>query len=411
MGLPSALSSRAARITMVMSCWFTGMGVLLPFLPRWLEVERGLDGAQIGIVLASAQLARIATGPVIAFWGDGAADRRLPLRLLSLAAIAAYAGFFFVARDFVALLVFGFLALTLTQSLVPFIEAATLRATAAGRLSYGIARGIGSSAFIAGNVIGGLLIARFGVEVVVAWMLSSLVLCALTSWFGLERDAAPGDDSARAAGVRWEAAKQLLRRRRFVLVIVACGLIQAAHAFYYGFSTMVWRAQGVDAGTIGLLWAFGTATEVAFLWSLPVIERRLSPQILILLGAAGALVRWTAFGFAPTGMILWPLQMLHALTFAAAHVGAMRLIYREAPEMGAAVAQTLYASLSGGLLIGAAMVGSGFLYDLVGARGYWAMAAMAALGGVFALMLLADDTRERRNMRSPQTRTACDNQP
>ena len=44
--------------------------------------------------------------------------------------------------------------------------------------------------------------------------------------------------------------------------------------------------------------------------------------------------------------------LLTALSFAAVHVGAMRLIYREAPESAAGLAQTLYAALASGLLMG-----------------------------------------------------------
>src|SRR5690606_33678255 len=62
------LASRAARVTLVMSCLYTAAGVTLVFLPRWLEVERGLTGAEIGAVLSLAQLARIITGPAIAHW-------------------------------------------------------------------------------------------------------------------------------------------------------------------------------------------------------------------------------------------------------------------------------------------------------------------------------------------------------
>jgi PPP family 3-phenylpropionic acid transporter len=93
-------------------------------------------------------------------------------------------------------------------------------------------------------------------------------------------------------------------------------------------------------------------------------------------------------GFAPLGWVLWPLQAMHVLSFAAVHVGAMRLLYREAPEHSAAMAQTLYAVMSGGLLMGASTLLSGYLYDLGGAVGYWAMAALAAVGGALALFLL-----------------------
>ena len=146
-----------------MSCLYAAAGVILVFLPRWLEAERGLSGAEIGAVLSLPQLARIVVGPLIAHWADGAPDRRTPLRIISIATVAAYAVFFFLASGFWQLLIFGLVALSLSQSMTPLIEAATLRATAEGRIPYGVARGIGSVAFIFANVLGGLLVARFGV--------------------------------------------------------------------------------------------------------------------------------------------------------------------------------------------------------------------------------------------------------
>lgn len=390
---PPLTATPAARVTLVMSALFAAAGVILVFLPRWLEGERGLSGEQIGAVLSLAQLARIGTGPVIAFWADGLPDRSAALRYGALAALAAYTAFFFLPQDFWSLLAVGFVALSLTQGLTPLVEAAVLRATQQGPINYGVARGIGSIAFIIANIAGGVLVARFGLDAVIAWVLSSLALLAASSWLGLPRERV----ERTVRGARADAIWQLLRNRRYLILIFACGLIQSGHAFFYGFSTLVWRGQGVAPETIGVLWAFGVAVEVAFLWSLTPIERRISPEVLILIGAAGGALRWIAMGFAPIGWILWPLQALHALSFAAAHVGAMRLIFREAPENAAAMAQTLYAALSAGLLMGAATLLSGRLYDWVGAQGYWAMAALAATGGAIALLLLAPRPRQARS--------------
>lgn len=367
-----------------MSCLFATSGVVLVFLPRWLEVERGLTGAQIGVVLSLAQAARILTGPLIAYWADGARDRRTPLRVISLAALAGYAAFFFFAQGFWALLVSGFVALSLSQAMTPLVEAAALRATAQGKISYGTARAMGSMAFIMANVAGGVLIARFGLGAVAAWVIAGLAAAAASSWLGLHPDTVRGEagESARRGGL-----KDLLRNQRFLVLIVSCGLIQSAHGFYYGFSTLVWRGQGLSPELVGVLWAFGVAVEVVFLLSLPFIERRASAETLIIAGAAGALLRWSVLGFGPTGPILWPLQALHALSFAAAHIGAMRLIYREAPDESAGMAQTLYAALSGGVLMGAATLLSGVLYDRAGAGGYWAMALITLAGGLLALQL------------------------
>lgn len=373
-----------------MACLFSSSGVILVFLPRWLEVERHLAGAEIGLVLSLAQLARIFTGVAIASWADSVADRRTPLRFISIAALATYAGFFFLAQGFWELLAWGFVALSLTAAMTPLVEAATLRATAQGKLPYGVARGIGSIAFIFANVAGGVLVARFGVGAAVVWILGALASVVLSSWGALGADPAP----ARAQHTsRFSGLTTLLRSRRYLILIISCGLIQSGHAFYYGFSTLVWRGQGIPADIVGLLWGFGVVVEVLFLWSLAPIERRVSPEALILAGAAGGIVRWSLMGFAPTGLLLWPLQALHVLSFAAAHVGAMRLLYREASESSAAMAQTLYAATSSGILMGLATLLSGALYDAVGAQGYWAMAAIVAVGGALALLLLNPSRR------------------
>jgi PPP family 3-phenylpropionic acid transporter len=311
------------------------------------------------------------------------------------AAVLAYAVFFFLARDFWSLLATGFVALSLTQAATPLIEAAALRATAEGKISYGIARGIGSVTFIIANIAGGVLIARFGLGAVVAWTLTLLSLAALSAWGVLK----PDPPRAPTAAARLAALRLLLRSRRFLILVFACGLIQSGHAFYYSFSVIVWRGQEIPADVVGVLWAFGVVIEVALLWSLTAIERRITPEALILIGAGGGFLRWLALGFAPTGFVLWPLQALHALSFAAAHVGAMRLLYREAPESGAAMAQNIYAALSSGMLMGAATLLSGVLYDAVGARGYWAMAALALSGGALALLLVP--ARERAPEATP----------
>jgi PPP family 3-phenylpropionic acid transporter len=303
-----------------MSALFGTTGVLLVFLPRWLEVERGLSGAEIGAILSLAQFARVLTGPLIAYRADRARDRATPLKIIALAAVFAYAAFFFLAQGFWPLLVLGFIALSLTQSMTPLIEAATLRATHEGKISYGFARGIGSVAFIAANVLGGIVISRFGLIAVVVWVLSGLTLMAAASGFGLRRDPPP----PRPYVVRAGGIGELLGNRRFLVLIIACGLIQAAHGFYYSFSTLVWRGQGISPELVGLLWAFGVAVEVAFLWCLSWFERRTTPEALILLGAGAAVARWFVMGFAPLGWVLWPLQAMHVLSFAAVHVGAMR---------------------------------------------------------------------------------------
>jgi len=85
--------------------------------------------------------------------------------------------------------------------------------------------------------------------------------------------------------------------------------------------------------------------------------------------------------------LLFPLQALHTLTFAATFLAGLRLIERLAPPRSASTAQAVSSSVSGGVLIGLATLASGALYDAVGAKGYLLMAALAAAGLAGAVRL------------------------
>src|SRR5262245_4488812 len=122
----------------------------------------------------------------------------------------------------------------------------------------------------------------------------------------------------------------------------------------------------------------------------------LAPTTLIMLGAAGAVVRWSAMAFDPPTALLPPLQCLHALSFGATHLGALGFMARAAPAELGATAQG-YLAVALGLVMAAAMGISGLLYARWGGLAYGAMALAAAAGGVFALAAhrLTDGTQRQ----------------
>lgn len=384
----SILDEPVARLTLSMSALFCGSGALLPFLPRWLEEERGLTGLEIGAVASAAQLARIVVGPLIATWADGFPDRRTPIRLLALASLGLYA-LFFLSDGLLALFTLSFLAASMMQALTPLIEGGALRWSQTGRIPFGVARGIGSAGFILGNVAGGALIALYGPNMVALWLLASMAIVVATAFAGLKPDPAPANAKSLGYRGRLKLGLAFATTPRFARILFGAGFIQAAHAFFYSFSSLAWRAQGFSDATTGLLWAFAVGVEIWFLVMLPQIEKRMTPEAMLVIGGAAAVLRWMLMALAPPLWALWPLQALHALSFAAVHVGALRLILREAPEEVSGLAQTFYAALASGILIGLATLLSGSLYDAFGAGGYWAMAGVAAIGLVLVAPLAA----------------------
>ncbi len=85
--------------------------------------------------------------------------------------------------------------------------------------------------------------------------------------------------------------------------------------------------------------------------------------------------------------VIGALQLLHALTFGASHLGAMHFLSRAVPPAAAASAQTLFAAMSSGIGGGLVMLGAGVFYAAYGGGAYLFMAALSAAGLLGALKL------------------------
>lgn len=391
----SPATSAVRRLSAFYGVMFLVSGASLPYLPVWLRAE-GLNGAEIGVVLALPLLARAVTGPALAVWADGFRERRTPLIVLAAAATAAYAGLG-LSEGFAAHAAFWFVGATAMAAVLPLTDVIGLRLAKRWGASFGRPRAAGSASFIVANLVLGAALTTGPAWLVLAWLGAAGTATVLTAAFVLPRE--PVHEAAGEAPTgraRLQGLGQLFRRRRFMLVIVSAGLIQAAHGFHYAFSALVWRGQGISEGVTGALWAGGVLAEIAFLWTSESWRRRLGPEHLLALSGAVAVLRWTIAGFAPPLAVLAPLHLLHALTFAGTYVASTRLVDLTSPPESASAAHTLSASLQSGLFVGMATLGSGALFDLAGARGYWAMSVMAAVGLLAALVLVRSGARGAR---------------
>lgn len=373
----------AARLSFISlyTSKFAFLGVQLPFLSGWLAL-RGFSAFEIGLVTGAALGARLMFGPVVAWWADGRQDARIALRAvaglfaLSAVALAFAPGKFAIAASAITVLwAFGVLG--------PLVDSAALRADRQGLLHFGQTRAIGSFAFLAANLLVGEALTRVGLDAAVAIMAAAgaaTFACALA----LPRVG----EAAPQAPPKWREAARLLRERPFLIALLAAGLTQAAHAVYYAFSILHWTSLGYTPRVIGALWATGVFAEILFLIRARGFVRRLSPPILIAIGAAGAAVRWLLTAFEPPLAWLFAVQTLHALTFAATFIGVVEFIDRAAPKRFSNTALTLNATFGVGALTGIATIGAGALFERHGAdAAYFAMAAMAALSAGLALYL------------------------
>jgi PPP family 3-phenylpropionic acid transporter len=377
--------SLPVRMGLYYGAIFVGTGVSSPYLPVWFA-HHGLSGAKIGLILSLPMLARTVTAPLLAIWADSFALRRTSLIVMGALVTALYVAMA-APFGFAWWAVVWFAASSMYSTLSPLADALVLRRAARDGFNYGWPRGIGSACFIIGNVGMGAILGWGSPELVLVWMVAAAGLASLGARFLLPPD--PVHEAGHASGLRDRLGGlgELLRDPVFMTAVVSAGLIQSAHAFYYGFSTLSWKRQGIPEGLTGILWATGVVAEIGFLWFLEPWRRRVGPRHLLTLGGAAAVLRWTALAFSPPLILLFPLQTLHALSYAATFMASVQLAERLSSPRNASAAQTVNSALSSGLIFGGATMASGWLFDRVGAHGYLLMSAMCVAGLVGAVRL------------------------
>ena len=163
-------------------------------------------------------------------------------------------------------------------------------------------------------------------------------------------------------------------------MLAAASLIQASHAVYYGFSALQWRGAGLDGTAIAALWGLGVIAEILLFAISGRLPPFFQPTVLIMIGAAGGALRWTAMALDPPASVLAWLQLLHAASFGATHLGALGFVARHAPVGQGATAQG-YLAIALGVTMAAATGLSGWLYGSFGSGAYLAMALAAVAGG------------------------------
>ena len=118
----------------------------------------------------------------------------------------------------------------------------------------------------------------------------------------------------------------------------AAGLIHGSHGMFYTFGVLHWNSQGIAPEWIGTLWAIAIPGEVLLFAYSGAVVHRLGAIPLLITGASAAVLRWTAMSFDPPLALLFPIQLLHGLTYGAAHLGAMHFISRAVPDHAAGTA-------------------------------------------------------------------------
>ncbi len=374
----------ALRLALFYGAAFAVVGLQVAFWPLWLRA-RGLTGAEIGLLLSMPMWVRVFGNPMVAAFADRSGERHRLMIGLAAGAVVAFALFWFAEGFW---LLFGVTAVYafLYTPLVPLGDNMAMLISSARGLDYGRLRLWGSLAFILATVIGGAVLVGRAPNLILWSILAAVagtfVACLLLPGFR------PPEDGSHPAGSGGDGGMfAVVRQPAFALFLLSASLIQASHAVLYGFGSLDWRAIGLEGEVIGWLWAEGVIAEIALFAFSGRVVRLVGPTGLLVLAGVAALVRWTAMGWSDDLGVLVAVQLLHGLTFGAAHLGAMHFIARALPVRMSARGQVLYSAVAMGIAFGLAMPLAGVLYEAFAGRAFYFMAVVAAGGTAGAVVL------------------------
>jgi len=366
--------------------YFAYIGAFAPFFSLYLEAN-GHDAVAIGVLMSLPQVTRIVAPHLWGWLADRSGRGFHIVRLTGLAGLACFLAVF-IGSSF-ALLFAALFAMTFFWSAaLPLVEAATLTHLGEDTGRYGRIRVWGSVGYIVAVVGVGYALQAAGVArlpwIIVAMMLGMLALC----WRIPERPVRQAHASDRGI---WD----IVRRPEVVALIVAGGLLSAAHGPYYAFYSLYLVEHGYSTATTGWLWGLGVFCEIGvFLW-MPHLYRAYTLRQILLASFALAVVRFLVIGWAidSYAMLLFA-QTLHAATFGSFHAAAIGVVHRVFRGRHQARGQAIYGSLSYG--VGGALGGfaSGYSWAHYGPALTYTWAALCALAGFVLLwrkLHLADD--------------------
>lgn len=381
-------NSVSARVAALFACHFFGFGLFLPFFPLVLEF-RGVTAAEIGFILGAGTIARIAASPLLSNIADRTDQRRLSILIYSIIG-AGFISLFYLPGGLIlaGTAMIGYMVIK--APILPLSDAYALDAARNTGADYARMRLWGSVGFVLANLAGGALAAES-----TAWLIVTLTVAAsvATGFVVLslprqEKDRGDKQDADKGAATPFA-------KFWFWPVLALLGLFQATHAAFYGFGTLYWRSIDVPDFTIGLLWAVGVVAEIALFTIAGKLSLRFDPPVFLLAAGIAAIVRWGLFPFADSVIFMGALQVLHGLTFGAAHLGAVAILAKVVPPRWSGTGQGLLtASIGVQTAIGLAV--SGALFQINPHMPFYLMAA-AACAGCVALVFATPVIR--RNIR------------
>ena len=367
-----------ARISFGYFAMALSHGVMLSFFPQWLAAQ-GYSAAMVGTILSAQLAVRTLTVPVISSMADNANERVYVGLALAIVCFVLSLGYL-VPQTFWLTLLVSLLIVPSWGALGPLLDSFALSGQRRYKIDYARMRVWASISFLTAGIIAGYATGAFGIEIV-PWLATGCFIIMLGSQFLLPK-LGPVRNKQGKMDFGFGGASGALKR--YAPMALASGLIIGSHGYFYAFASIHYASIGHSQSEIGWLWAFSVICEVVLFFYSKRFIQNFAPETLMIIGGAGALLRWLAMPYAqyfgPSPLLAdFALQALHALSFALTYLATQRAISEnfKDSETGKALGLTFFMS---GIVFSVTTLISGPLYQHFAINGIFAMGGFVMIG-------------------------------
>ncbi|ALX49075.1 MFS transporter [Lentibacillus amyloliquefaciens] len=340
--------------------------IILSFLPLYLEYK-GLNGTEIGWVLAVGPLAAIIAQP---FWGY-MSDKYKTVKyvlLICISGLLVSSVVFFQMNSLIAILLAGFVFYFFTSPIGGLGDSLGQRRADDLNISFGTIRTWGSIGFAISSLVIGQILTAAGIEYMI-WPYLFFGTIALIVTFKLT------DVKVESDPVQLGDIKKLLGNKPFLLFLFFIMFITMTHRTSDSFIGLYIKQLGGNEGLVGVAWFIGVASEALVFALAGRWFRNYHTLIFIIFAGIVYSVRWFLYAAASDPLHIISLQFLHGITFGVFYLAALdyvtRLIPRLLQSTGHLMFYAVFFGISGiiGSLLGGALIdsyGGGTLYAVLG---------------------------------------------
>jgi MFS transporter, PPP family, 3-phenylpropionic acid transporter len=368
-----------------------GWGFILPFI-NLFYVSLGLSGTQIGTIGSVSSIVGLLLSPIIV---NEVKKRPQARGILQASLMLSAIGYFLLGQQtvFLAILVIVFLQSLMGAGIIPASDAMAVHVSEEAGTGYGSVRVWASVGWILTVPASGWLIERFGFEagflgVSLMWLTSALLTLPIQSrYFVSQRLAGQPKSNLQTA------FRHIARDRTLLGYAIAVILMGFLNFGVLQFENVFLAELGASKLLISFAGILSAIVELPFMVYADRYVRRVGAHRVMLFAIVMLFLQRAAVLLFPTIAMIMVVRFIGGVAFSFMTIASVFLISSRTDPTETGTVLAIYTVTLVGLVSMLAAPISGKLFDTIGARWLYALAATGYAIGLLSMWLTRPDSR------------------